>query len=303
MKWVFRVVGIIGVFLIVVIGTFLIPAHMQIRDVAPVLPGQKKILSLRDIGGPVRVTYILTSSQMLERGEISHISIVVEWLNGRMLLIDTGMSAEKAESFSELLKLKDSLAGDVKIYGTVTELLGDSINNIMGVAFTHLHIDHTQGVQEFCDIRGQGAVLLQTYNQKELHNFNTNEGADLLASSCLKQLELSQGETENFYQSSLFPGVAAIDLGGHTPGSTLWAVALDNKILLFSGDISNVKNDIDQNIDKDMFYSYFIVPENTKRTSQLRQWLRTLDQSNNISVIVSHDLVNTQAYVDEYEVN
>ena len=301
MKWFLRIISSVVVLAIITLMVFLIPAHIQVRGVTPALPSQKEMLALRGVNGPTKVAYILTSSQQLERGQISHISIVIEWANGQRFLIDTGMSEEEAESFAKLLQKMDASAGQASVYGTVAQLLGPNIEDVAGVGFTHLHIDHTQGIKSFCDQRGKGAVLLQTPNQKDLHNFNTTEGAGLVASSCLTPVEFSSTNNGNLYRSNQFPGLAALELGGHTPGSTLWAVALGNKVLLFSGDTTNDKTSIDHDTPKQALYSYFIVPENTKRTAELRQWLRKLDQSEPFSVIVSHDLASTQAHLSEFE--
>ena len=301
MKWVLRIVGSVVVVALIGMAVILIPAHLQVRSVTPALPSNNSMLALRSANGPTKIAYILTSSQQLDRGQISHITIVIEWANGQRFLIDTGMSKQQAESFAELLQKMDSSAGQATIHGTVAQLLGSKIKDVAGVGFTHLHIDHTEGLENFCAARGAGAVLLQTPSQNKLHNFNTTEGAGLLANSCLQQIEFSPDNNENLYQSSQFPGLAAIELGGHTPGSTLWAVALGEKVLLFSGDTSNDKASIDHNIPKEKLYSYLIVPENTKRTAELRQWLRELDQSDLFSVIVSHDLANTQAHLNAFE--
>ena len=301
MKWLLRIISSVIVLVMITLAVVLIPAHMQVRGVTPALPSQKQMLALRSVSGPTKLAYILTSSQQLERGQISHISIVIEWANGQRFLIDTGMSEQEAESFAKLLQKMDASAGQASVYGTVAQLLGPNIKDVAGVGFTHLHIDHTQGIENFCDLRGKGTVLLQTSKQKDLHNFNTTEGADLIARSCLTQAEFSPDHSENFYQSNQFPGLAAIELGGHTPGSTLWAVALGDKVLLFSGDITNDKTSLDHDIPKQVLYSYLLVPENTKRTAELRQWLRALDQSDPFSVIVSHDLASTQAHMSKFE--
>lgn len=300
MKWFLRIIS--GVIIITVIGlaVVLVPAHIQVRGVTPALPSQTDMLTLRGSSGPSKISYILTSSQQLDRGQISHISIVIEWASGQRFLIDTGMSEQEAESFAELLQKMDASAGQASVYGTVAELLGPKVKHVAGVGFTHLHIDHTQGIQNFCAQRGEGAVLLQTASQKDSHNFNTTEGAELIANSCLTPLEFTQNNTGNFYQSAQFPGLAAIELGGHTPGSTLWAAALGDQVLLFSGDITNDKASIDHDIPKQALYSYLLVPENTKRTAELRQWLAQLDHSDAFSVIVSHDLASTQAYLSEF---
>ncbi|MFQ3243451.1 MAG: glyoxylase-like metal-dependent hydrolase (beta-lactamase superfamily II) [Arenicella sp.] len=300
MKWMVRIVISVLILTAVVLAAVLLPAHMQVRNVAPPLPENSELLALRGANSPAKVSYIITSSQPLERGQISHISIVIEWANGKRFLIDTGMSRREAKNFADLLKKLDSSAGSVTVYTTVSDALGSEIKDIAGVGFTHLHIDHTQGLENFCTARGTGAVLLQSASQRELHNFNTTEGADLLENSCLKRSDFSIAKDATLYQSIEFPGLAAFELGGHTPGSTLWAVAIADKVLLFSGDITNDKASIDHNVAKQALYSYLLVPENTKRTAELRGWLNGLDKSEPFSVIVSHDLANTKSHLPEF---
>ena len=305
MKWILTIFGGVVIALVLVVAIVLLPAHVQVRGVAPQLPSQSQLLGLRNVSGgdaraPINVSYIVTSSQALERGQIAHISIVVEWANGQRFLIDTGMSEAEADNFAELLQKMDASAGPATVYGTVSELLGSDINTVAGVGFTHLHIDHTQGIKNFCVARGQGAALLQTPSQQALHNFNTSEGAELVSGSCLKPVPFLASRTDNMYQSDQFPGLAAIELGGHTPGSTLWAVAYDERVLLFSGDITNDKHSIDHDIPKPALYSYVLVPEHTERTAELRKWLKTADQSEQFSVIVSHDLASAQAHLRRF---
>ncbi|MFT5677080.1 MAG: glyoxylase-like metal-dependent hydrolase (beta-lactamase superfamily II) [Paraglaciecola sp.] len=304
MKWVLRIISSVVILAIIAAGVVLIPAHIQVRGVTPELPSKEELLVLAKssdiLSGPTKLSYILTSSQPLARGQISHTSILVEWENGKRFLIDTGMSQQGAEDFAELLQKMDSSAGEASVKGTISELLGADIKDVAGVGFTHLHIDHTQGINNFCDARGPGAVLLQTASQEELHNFNTTEGADMVSNSCLKRIAFSSDRNESLYKSDQFPGIAAFELGGHTPGSTLWVVALGDKVFLFSGDITNDKASLNHNIPKDALYSYMLVPENTKRTSELRKWLNALDQNDQFSVIVSHDLANAELYLSEF---
>ncbi len=297
--------GVVGlvVLMTIIIAVILVPAHWQVRSVTPDLPSKDDLLALRTTNGPSNIRYILTSSQQLERGQISHISILAEWADGKRFLIDTGMSEEGARDFAELLTTLDSSAGPATIYGTVSALLGDEIQTVDGVGFTHLHIDHTQGVDNFCSARGAGALLLQTPSQKQLHNFNTSEGAELISNSCLESGQFTLKAKQNLYQSEEFPGLAAIELGGHTPGSTLWAITLGEKVLLFSGDITNNKASIDLDQPKSALYSYMIVPENTARTAELRRWLKDLDTDDFFSVIVSHDLENTRLHLSPFLLN
>jgi glyoxylase-like metal-dependent hydrolase (beta-lactamase superfamily II) len=300
MKRFLVVIGGLLTLVILAIVIVLIPAHIQVRSVTPALPSQGDLLALRGVQAPVNVSYILTSSQQLARGQISHISILIEWQNGDLFMIDTGMSEEQATDFAELLKKLDSSAGEVTINGTISSLMGSKIDDVVGVGFTHLHIDHAQGLENFCQARGQGAVVLQTPTQSTLHNFNTTEGATIIEDSCLETLAFSSSIGDQLLISERFTGMAAFQLGGHTPGSTLWAVALGDKVLLFSGDTTNDKDSIEHNKAKPLFYSYLIVPENVDRTAELRTWLRDLDQSSKFSVVVSHDLRNAQEHLSEF---
>lgn len=301
MKWILRIASGSVILAMIVIAIILIPAHIQVRSVKPKLPSQGELLALTNHSDkPSNVSYLLTSKQQLERGQISHISILIEWENGSSFLIDTGMGRKQAKKFAELLKKLDSSAGSVTVNGSISELLGDAIHNIAGVGFTHLHIDHTQGIENFCNARGQGAVILQTASQNQLHNFNTSQGSELISNSCLKLANFQQNTNSNLYTSKQFSGLAAFELGGHTPGSTLWAVALGDKVLLFSGDITNNKISLDHDVPKSTLYSYVLVPENTKRTAQIRKWLNTLDQNQSLSVIVSHDLDNTKTHLSAF---
>ena len=92
-----------------------------------------------------------------------------------------------------------------------------------------------------------------------------------------------------------FPGLGLVALGGHTPGSTLFAVAVGDHLWLLSGDISNSKTDLLNDIGKGFFYSYLVVPEHTGRSELLRPWLAALDAKADTTVIVSHDLPDIAA--------
>ena len=114
MKWLLRILSSVIALVIITLAVVLIPAHIQVRGVTPELPSQEQMLALRGVSGPTKLAYILTSSQQLERGQISHISIVIEWANGKRFLIDTGMSEQEAQNFAELLKKMDSSASQAK---------------------------------------------------------------------------------------------------------------------------------------------------------------------------------------------
>ena len=270
----------------------LVPPHLQIRSVEPELPdaaGLRALLSAPN--GPVRIRYVNTSSQELGQGELGHTVFLVEWANGNLFMIDTGMDRKTAVEFGELMEL--ALGGEEAVsHGTIAELLGEDTMRVTGVAYTHLHIDHSQGTVPFCVARGPGASVFQTSWQADLHNSNTVEGAAIVADSCLEPGTVGDGAVKAVEG---FPGIGLVALGGHTPGSTLFAIAAGDRLWLLSGDISNSKADLLSNTGKGLLYSYLIVPEHTARSDALRSWLGRLDANEDMTVIVSHDLLDIAA--------
>jgi glyoxylase-like metal-dependent hydrolase (beta-lactamase superfamily II) len=273
-------------------AAFLMPQHLQTRGVAPALPTAAQLRELLSVeNGPVRIRYLDTSSQQSRDIRLGHTVFLVEWGNGEWFMIDAGMDRQAAADFSELMGTVMG-AEPAEIHGSNAELLGDDIQRVQGVGFTHLHIDHSQGVIPFCEARGQGARVYQTGWQANLHNFNTEEGAAIVAQSCLQPGELSG---DSILTAEPFPGLGMVGLGGHTPGSTLFAVASQGRVWLFSGDTSNSRAELLDNTGKGWFYSTLLVPENTRRLEALRRWLADLDAEDDMRVIVSHDLTDVEA--------
>lgn len=292
-----RVVLVLLALVVVGAGYLLLPAHLQIRGVAPELPDEQELRALLDVeGGPVRVSYLNTSTQDMGDRDLAHVVFLAEWENGNLFMIDAGMDAQNAIEFGELLAATGN-GGEVVVHGDIAELLGPSVPRVRGVAFTHLHSDHTQGIEPFCAARGEGAALLQTSWQADMHNLHTEYGAELLEASCLDRGEL---EGARVLTSPDFPGLGLVALGGHTPGSTMFAIAEGERLWILSGDITNTKPDLETNTGKGFAYSYLMVPEDTGRTEELRLWLRALDGEDDMEVVVSHDLTDVRAHLPEF---
>lgn len=303
-----RSLGVVASLLLLGLAIFLVPPHWQTRRIAPPLPDLTELRALAsEPDGPIAVEYLVNASQSSPLGMLGHVVFVVRWADGKAFMIDAGMDRAEAAGFAELLKLMWG-ADEGRFHGDVAELLGDDIRAVRGVGFTHLHIDHSQGVVPFCAARGnavsyvdvsadarardESAVAYWTRWQAGERNFNTSEGASLVEASCLEPRTLSG---EGLIRIDGFPGLGVVALGGHTPGSTLFAVPVAGHLWLFSGDISNTKAALLGDVGKPFYYSYLVVPENTGRTAELRRWLAALDDRADMTVIVSHDLPDIEA--------
>ncbi len=281
-----KILGAVLLLAVLAGAVFLWNVHRQVSSVAPPLPALDSLNALRDPNGPISAQVLKVSDQTLPGREISHNAVLVTWPDERAFLIDAAMDATEAAEFGELMNLMSSGDAPAAFYGTVAEQLGNTLEQVAGVGFTHLHIDHTQGLVALCEAAGRRILGVQTAHQNTLHNFNTSEGARIVESSCLDVQTLPG---DRITRVPGFPGLAAMSLGGHTPGSTLWVIALPEVTLLLAGDIVNSQNAVSHDIDKPWLYSAVLVPEDTERTAEIRAWLRAAQADAGFSVVVSHD--------------
>jgi len=288
MRWVVRIFLAVLVLALGALAVRIGPAHLQIRRVAPRLPTLEELRALKNAeGGPQSLRWINTSSQPLERGVIAHSVFLAEWPDGSLFEVDAGMDAQRAVEFGELLKTIGG-GGEVTAAGTVPQLVGDAVARVRGLGFTHLHIDHTQGIGALCEAGpAAGARLFQGVPQATLRDPNTKEGGALVDGSCF---EKTVAGDEGALSLAGFPGMALIPVGGHTACSTMFAFAVNGHVWLLSGDITNTREALLENRGKGFVYSGLLVPEDTRRTEELRRYLTALDAEDDITVVVSHDL-------------
>jgi len=283
-KKVLFVVGILLALILLVGAVILVPPHFQIRGIEPELPSLAEIQQLRSVErGPTRITTIEISSQPYKNRSSVNTVFLIEWEDGRIFMVDAGMDQPGSMDFAKQLELFG--AGPLNYRQSATQALGDKIKNVQGVGFTHLHIDHTQGVKGFCERRGTGAKVYQTTSQATTHNLHTKEGAQLLQESCLEPV-IVEGDITQLKE---FPGLSMLHVGGHTPCSTVFFVSVGDKLWVLSGDVSNDKQSLLANKGKGFLYSYLIVPENTRQLDKLRVWLAGLNSQSATEVVVSHD--------------
>jgi glyoxylase-like metal-dependent hydrolase (beta-lactamase superfamily II) len=286
-----------------VLAVILVPAHLQIRRIDPPLPEVSTLLGSVDVAnGPTRIRYVNSATQGTADGrDMGHVAFVLDWEDGRRFVIDLGMEPEVAIEFGK--PLETLLGFDPAVaHGAVADQMGDGVASVRGVGFTHLHHDHTQGIVAFCRSHqissGRALPIYQTPFQFEQRNYTTDMGhvfveeARSLAGSagCATPTRLDVGRTESVHPIPGFPGLIAIPAGGHTPGSTLFFTQVDDHYWLFSGDITNTRRELIENLPKEVIYSLLIVPEYTDRTERMRVWLRDLDARSELTVVVSHDL-------------
>jgi len=300
---------------VLTMSAVLVSAHIAVRREAAPLPSLEAIDAVAEVASivddaPVRIGVINTASQAMPRADVlepgrdpdrdrpylmSHPAFVVEWKDGRLLLIDLGMTRDGARSFGRPLEWLGG-AQPMEPHGSVAEVLGDAAARVKAVVFTHLHVDHVGGISELCTHLNNLRVPLTTAQAEHL-NYTTQPGLNLLDDADCVRLERVSGGP--LFPVAGFPGVFLIDAGGHTPGSQIVLVFVrdesGSRRYAFAGDIVNNADAITYDIPKPLLYRTLIVPESEARQTELRAFLKRLRDDGGFTVLVSHDESSPQA--------
>jgi len=298
---------------LVSLGAFaLISAHRAIgRERAPLPTAEELARFAREpvADPPVRLRWIDTATQAMPRSAVldpgadpnpaepyvmSHPAFVLEWADGRLLLIDAGMRREAALEFGGPLEALGG-ASPIEPRTSVADALGGAAANVRGIVFTHLHTDHVEGVLGLCTPeRQEKLAAFMTVAQDERSNYTTRPGLALLdAATCVERRVLPE---DRLRALPGFPGVAVIDAGGHTPGSEIVLARVrgqgpdaGERLYAFAGDTVNHIDGVRHGVPKPYLYRTLLVPESDERLGDLRRFLAGLERDDGYVVLVSHD--------------
>jgi glyoxylase-like metal-dependent hydrolase (beta-lactamase superfamily II) len=260
---------------------------------------------------PVKLSWLNTGTQPMPRALVleaskdatpqapyvmSFPSFVFEWADGRIFLVDVGMNPAEAEAFG---KPFEAVAGASKLrpLGGVAERLGDALKRVAGVAFTHEHIDHVEGVTALCRLHPGPISLFQGRLQVDETNYTTRGAQKTIdAAKCLERRVM---DGTRLLALPGFPGLAFFAAAGHTPGSQVFVAHVRSgdavKTWVLTGDVVNNIDGVRQNVPKPWYYSAFIVPESTARLDLLRRFLAGLERDHGAGLLVSHDQLSLEA--------
>lgn len=270
-------------------------AQWDIRTLAPELPKPATLLALEtEPDAPVSLRLIETARQataLAPPAALSHPSFVLEWADGRILLVDLGMTPEGARAFGAPF---ERLGGEpVETFGSVAEQLGAATARVAGVVITHLHTDHLEGGRALCAAREGAAVpMFQVPAQATRRNFTTRLSDPILEgeANCLRSTPVAEGR---FVPIPGFPGVALIHAAGHTPGSQMLAASVgpagQRRRWIFTGDVVNDAAAAHEDRPKFLVYRWLIVPESDGQLSRVRRFLSGLARDHGFGLAVAHD--------------
>ncbi len=296
---------------VVVAAVVLVRAHLTINELHPELPDAQQIFRAPVQGElPTNLYVVHTAQQKSPRSGVldadldpdsdqpyvmAYPAFVLEWPDGRLFVIDTGLTPQEAIDFGAPLEWLG--ADPITPLGSVGEQLGNARQRVAGAAFTHLHQDHTSGLESLCFGRQSAIPVFQTQLQAQDGNFTTADGEeDIQETMC--------AETQTLADVPLspipgFPGLFAIRAAGHTPGSQIFIARVNTEdgptTWVFTGDVVNHIGGIEHDVPKPELYSLLVVPESETRLGGLRRYLAELQRREGIRLLVSHDLQQIQS--------
>ena len=299
-------ISALALILAIAAAAILLQAHAQIDALQPALPGPEEIRGAPADGPlPIGLSVVHTAQQKSPRSGVldpsrdpgtaqpyvmTHAAFVLEWPDGRLFLIDSGLTPEDAASFGAPLEWLG--ADPIQPLGAIGDQLAGARSRIAGVGFTHLHQDHTSGLATLCTGGPDSVLVFQTRLQAEVGNFTTAPGnSDLAEAGCAEYRRLADLPLAPIPG---FPGLFVIRAAGHTPGSQIFVARVQGadgpRTWIFTGDVVNHIAGIERDVPKPRLYSLLVVPESEERLGQLRRYLRKLQNQEGFNLLVSHDL-------------
>jgi len=277
-------------------------AHVGIRSERPPLPEAAPLAA--GAPGPARAFVLHTATQGMPRSLVldadgdpdpqapytmTFPAFALEWPDGRLLLVDTGMDAEAAHAFGRPIALVPG-AEPIEVLGDAATQLGPAVERVAGVVFTHLHVDHVAGLRALCAARRAPLPVYLNAAQAERGNYTTRGGLSLIEDAGCAEPHVLRGRGHLLLPG--LPGVVLLHVAGHTPGSQLVrarvGAAADARELVFVGDVVNHAAGIDHDLPKPLLYRLLVTPEANDRLGVLRRWLRALRDAHGAALVVSH---------------
>jgi glyoxylase-like metal-dependent hydrolase (beta-lactamase superfamily II) len=303
------VLGLVG---LVVLGLAMLLtwAHHGIRLERGPLPTAGDVVAAAsgDPDRPVRLSVIETARQRMPRSavldpardpspdapyEMTHPAFVLEWADGRILLVDTGMPPEEAVEFGRPLEWMAG-AAPMEPIGAVATQLGPARERVAGVVFTHLHADHVGGIRGLCEGRTAPLPVFMSEAQAERPNYTTRGGLTTIEEAGCARPTVVPGAALRPVPG--FAGAFIVPAAGHTPGSEIVIVVLaDGQRWAFLGDIANAVDGVLHDVPKPPLYSLVIVPEDGERLGELRRWLEALSETQQLGLLPAHDALHLRA--------
>lgn len=225
--------------------------HLPVRPIEPASADASRFIPLIDKGIDLSITpmymghrqmprcFLAGAASCLSFVNMVHVAYLVRHPGGKSFLIDTGFSSQVKRDFADL-PASNRAALSYTPVAELGELLRKAGNpQIDFVLLTHIHFDHSSGLNDL----SRPKVMMPAVEQIYFAHAVTGNPAIMarhFAQADIQTFDFDGPPIENFVQSKdLFRdgSVILVPLPGHTPGSMgILLNQVQGKRLLFVGD-------------------------------------------------------------------
>jgi glyoxylase-like metal-dependent hydrolase (beta-lactamase superfamily II) len=225
---------------------------------------------------------------------MTHPLFLFRWADGTTAIADAGLPPEKARGFgraSEFLGAEKTVCGQAPFAGIDPA-------TVRAAVFSHLHVDHLQGLAAVCREGAPVPVRVspeQSASDERFEASGRDELQEMVESGCLRQEDFAL-EDEDSAAPGLagLPGLHRVAAPGHTPGSQLVVGFVRRegaapRALVIAGDVVNHRAGIRHDRPKPWWYRRLLVREDDDQQTRNRHLLARLEAAG-FEVLVDHHL-------------
>ena len=214
---------------------------------------------------------------------MTHPLFQFRWASGRVLLVDAGLEPGSARAFG---RPSEFLGADPIRCGR-DAFAAVSPASVRATVFTHLHVDHLQGLRALCRDGVRIPVRLspeQRTSEERFEAAGRDELAEMTESGCVAEEAWAvEGDGEAPALAG-FPGLHRVAVPGHTPGSQMlvgFVRTADDSLraVVVAGDVVNHRAGFRHDRAKPWWYRKLLVREVDDLQAANRKLLARLDQA------------------------
>jgi len=222
---------------------------------------------------------------------MTHPLFLFRWADGSLVIADAGLAPEGARGFG---RASEFLGAEATVCG-VAPFAGIDPTRVRAAVFSHLHVDHIEGLGALC--RDDAAIPARLAPEQEASDerFEAAGHEALLAlieAGCVRREPFDLVGEDAAPGLAGLPGLHRVAVPGHTPGSQMIvgfvrAAAGPPRGVIVSGDIVNHRAAISHDRPKPWWYRKLLVREVDELQATNRRLLAQLEAAG-FEVHVNH---------------
>jgi len=213
---------------------------------------------------------------------MTHPLFLFRWADGSLLVADAGLAPDGARSFGRPMEF---LGADAMVCGEGA-FEGIDPSAVRATVFSHLHVDHIQGLGVLCADGDRIPIRLspeQDASDERFEAAGRSELATMAESGCVRNEAFGLRDEATLAPALAgLPGIHRVAVPGHTPGSQLIVgfvrgVGAVPRAIIIAGDVVNHRAGFRHDRPKPWLYRRLVVREVDALQAENRALLARLD--------------------------